>query len=144
MCPNCGAPAETIRNITRVKTLSCGVIVASTDLLSIEIIRVFFPSKGPVGKYYSFGLQKGTAFQYVVVTKHQQRKSRPMHDTITFGHGLASFDVTADPITVFTRTNRKQTLTCRTITEEFPRVCLKCGGPTGIPFKDPEHRITKH
>ena len=104
--------------------------------------------------------------------------------TITFGHGLASFDVTADPITVFTRTNRKQTLTCGTITEKLPRVCPKCGGPMdihqdhdillrhvplqtrvhnlrvrrsrtrcrdcahtemqGIPFKDPEHRMTKH
>ena len=107
-----------------------------------------------------------------------------MHDTITFGHGLASFDVTVDPITVLTKTNKKQTLTCGTVTEELPRICPECGGKMdihqdhdillrhvplqtrphnlrvrrsrtrcrdcrhtvmqAIPFKDPEHRITKH
>ena len=55
-----------------------------------------------------------------------------MHDTITFGHGLASFDVTVDPITVLTKTNKKQTLTCGTVTEELPRICPECGGKMDI------------
>lgn len=111
-------------------------------------------------------------------------KTVPMHDTITFAHGLASFDVTADPIIASTNTQKKHTLTCGTITLELSRTCSVCNGPMdihqdheiylthlplqlrphilrvkrsrsrcrncgcthmqGIPFKDPDHRITKH
>ena len=35
------------------------MVVASTDLLSIEIIMVFFPSKGPVGNTKALGCKKG-------------------------------------------------------------------------------------
>ena len=51
-------PAEPVKKIW-VKTLSCGMVVASTDLLSIEIIMVFFPSKGPVGNTKALGCKKG-------------------------------------------------------------------------------------
>lgn len=107
-----------------------------------------------------------------------------MHDNITITHGLTSFDVTQDPITVLTQANTKVSLTCGKISSELERTCPLCGGvmhvhqehvvtlkhlplqvrphllrvsrkrlkcelcnhlvSQPIPFKDPNHRITKH
>ncbi|WP_320129357.1 hypothetical protein [uncultured Sphaerochaeta sp.] len=52
-----------------------------------------------------------------------------MHDTITFAHGLASFDVTIDPALVLSSTGERLTLTRGVVSGEPPRVCPHCGGP---------------
>lgn len=62
-----------------------------------------------------------------------------MHDTITFAHGLASFEVTADPKIVRSVADEKLTLTCGTISGKMPRVCPHCGGPMDI---HQDHEVT--
>jgi transposase len=107
-----------------------------------------------------------------------------MNDTITIAHGLTSFDVTQDPISVFTVTNQRITLTRGKMLSPLERTCPSCEATMHvhqeheitlkhiplqmqphllkvsrkrfkcekcnyllmqeIPFKDPQHRITKH
>ena len=65
-----------------------------------------------------------------------------MHDTITIAHGLTSFDVTEDPISVLTVHNKRISLTRGRIITPLERTCSLCGSTMHV---HQEHEVTlKH